>query len=135
MHHVSSKKRAVGFIYVSTRNNIIGGKLCIRVLPVSPFSPCDTPGISRYTRIPKRNLVSHSIPGMIQRPNKSTSAFSSSCQHAARGRTTSYARVFYRHLHRSSSCNTVVKSNLAAYEAARVSSCQGCRNRQFYSST
>ena len=41
-------RRAVGFIYVSTRNTIEGGKIFIRVLPVSSFSPCDAPGISRY---------------------------------------------------------------------------------------
>ena len=49
MPHVSSRK-AVGFVYVSTRNTIIiGGHIFIRVLPVSPFSSCDAPGISRYT--------------------------------------------------------------------------------------
>ena len=47
MLHVSLR-RAVGLIYVSTRNTIIGGKLCILVLPVSPFPPCDARGISRY---------------------------------------------------------------------------------------
>ena len=46
--HTFPLRRAVGFIYVSTRNTIIGGDICIRVLPVSPFSPCDAPGISRY---------------------------------------------------------------------------------------
>ena len=44
-------KRAVGFIYVSTRSTIIGGKIVVRVLPVPPFSPCDAPGISRYPHL------------------------------------------------------------------------------------
>ena len=39
--HTSPLRRAVGFIYVSTRNTIIGGNICILVSPVSPFSPCD----------------------------------------------------------------------------------------------
>ena len=47
MPHVASKKSS-GVIYVSTRNTIIGEKIFMRVLPVSPFSPCDAPGISRY---------------------------------------------------------------------------------------
>ena len=39
----------MGFIYVSTRNTVIGGKIFVRVLQVSAFSPFDAPGISRYT--------------------------------------------------------------------------------------
>ena len=54
--HTFPLRRAVGFIYVSMRNTIIGGNVCIRVLPVSPFSPCDAPGI-HVIRIPKENLV------------------------------------------------------------------------------
>ena len=46
--HMFPLRRPVGFIYVSTHNAIIGGKICIRVLPASPFLPCDAPGLSRY---------------------------------------------------------------------------------------
>ena len=52
--HTFPLRRAVGSIYVSTRYTIIGGNLCIRVLPVSPFSPCDAPGISRCYPHPER---------------------------------------------------------------------------------
>ena len=48
MPHVSSKKKSNEVNYVSTRDTIIDEKICIRVLPVSPFSPCDAPGVSRY---------------------------------------------------------------------------------------
>ena len=46
--HTFPLRGAAGFIFVSTRNTITGGKICIRVLPVFPFSPCDAHGISCY---------------------------------------------------------------------------------------
>ena len=46
--HTFPLTKAAEFIYVSTRNTSIGGKTFMRVLPVSPFSPRDVPGTSRY---------------------------------------------------------------------------------------
>ena len=71
--HTFPLRIAVGFIYVSTRNTITGGKIRIPVLPVPlPFRLATPPGF-HVTRIPKGNLVPCTMSQPDQKPNPSPS--------------------------------------------------------------
>ena len=90
--HTFPLRRAVGFICASKPNTIIGGNIFIRVLPVSPFSPYDAPGILRHPHPEgepckgvfctiRTETYRRYIPPVLPVPYTSVSSVRHQCQH------------------------------------------------------